>query len=108
MILKLDLQTGFDHWDLLTVIVALWVMWPYLLYISGDGTKASGRGRDTLKQVGYDTDKWEVKAGAKYALHPPSLVKIERSGNYWNVVEGSASKFDQKLPATGTDGDIPF
>jgi len=28
MILKLDLQTGFDQWDLLTVIVALWLLWP--------------------------------------------------------------------------------
>jgi hypothetical protein len=80
---------------------------PYLLYISGDGTKASGRGRDTLKQVGYDTDKWEVKAGAKYALHPPALVQIERSGNYWNVIENSASQFEQDLKPTGT-GDIPF
>lgn len=57
---------------------------PYLQFQCTDG-KPTGRGRDLLRQAGYECEAWTV-AGETYDLIPPALVTVQKNGQFWNVM----------------------
>jgi hypothetical protein len=57
---------------------------PYLQYTCAEG-KPTGRGRDMLRQAGYECEPWTVE-GETYELIPPAIVTVEKNGNFWNVL----------------------
>lgn len=62
---------------------------PYLQYTCAEG-KPTGRGRDLLRQAGYECESWTA-AGETYDLIPPALVTVEKNGNFWNVLSLKAA-----------------
>jgi len=58
---------------------------PYLQYVCTEG-KPTGRGREMLRQAGYECEAWTV-AGETYDLVPPAALTVQKSGQFWNVIE---------------------
>lgn len=55
----------------------------FLLYNCIEG-KASGRGRDLLRNAGYDCETWDI-SDKTHDLEPSATVTVKRDGQYWNV-----------------------